>query len=395
MVGEVGDSAVTDTTRRGYGWGRRGWGRRSQRRRSQRRRSQRQPTARPPGLGFRVVRAGPVSRAAQGEPLAATAPRPRIGRRPDRVGHAAGARRHCHHLGAHVGHGGTVVGETIRCPFHGFRYDAGGRCVATEYGRAAPRSAVMGTWPVREVGGVIVAWAGAPVAEPPWEIPALDMRGWSPWKVTRYAVCGHPQETTENSVDLGHFSVVHGSRDVAQTKPLDTDGPHLTIAYRMTRQRRRAGIEWPAVSTAYDIDVWGLGWSRVEVEVQRLRLQIGSSSWPPRSRTRRGGAPPRRVHALAARCAGGWPEPVSDPRRPLRGVGRAAAQPRLRQRRRQDFSIWQHKRYLARPALAAGDGPIAPYRRWAQQFYFSPGSTPGAAGEPEAQLSGGSAGSPW
>ena len=181
---------------------------------------------------------------------------------------------YCPHLGAHVGHGGTVVGETIRCPFHGFRYDAGGRCVATEYGRAAPRSALMGTWPVREVGGVIVVWAGAPETGPTWEVPSLDMRGWSPWKVTRYAVSGHPQETTENSVDLGHFSVVHGYRDVGQTRPLDTDGPHLTIAYRMTRQRRRAGIQWPAVSTTYDIDVWGLGWSRVEVEMQSPRLRM-------------------------------------------------------------------------------------------------------------------------
>jgi hypothetical protein len=34
-----------------------------------------------------------------------------------------------------------------------------------------------------------------------------------------------------------------------------------------------------------------------------------------------------------------------------------------------DFPIWQNKAYIQRPALAAGDGPIAPYRRWATQFY--------------------------
>ena len=36
---------------------------------------------------------------------------------------------------------------------------------------------------------------------------------------------------------------------------------------------------------------------------------------------------------------------------------------------RQDFAIWQHKRYLSAPALAAGDGPIGKYRAWARQFY--------------------------
>jgi hypothetical protein len=35
----------------------------------------------------------------------------------------------------------------------------------------------------------------------------------------------------------------------------------------------------------------------------------------------------------------------------------------------QDIPIWADKRFLARPALGDGDGPIGAYRRWAQQFY--------------------------
>jgi len=35
----------------------------------------------------------------------------------------------------------------------------------------------------------------------------------------------------------------------------------------------------------------------------------------------------------------------------------------------QDFPIWENKRYVDKPALAAGDGPIGLYRRWAKQFY--------------------------
>ena len=30
----------------------------------------------------------------------------------------------CPHLGAHLGYGGKVVGETIQCPFHAWRFDA-------------------------------------------------------------------------------------------------------------------------------------------------------------------------------------------------------------------------------------------------------------------------------
>ena len=32
----------------------------------------------------------------------------------------------CPHLGAHFGHGGSVDGEDLVCPFHGWRFDADG-----------------------------------------------------------------------------------------------------------------------------------------------------------------------------------------------------------------------------------------------------------------------------
>jgi 3-ketosteroid 9alpha-monooxygenase subunit A len=34
-----------------------------------------------------------------------------------------------------------------------------------------------------------------------------------------------------------------------------------------------------------------------------------------------------------------------------------------------DLEIWEHKAYLTKPSLAAGDGPILRFRRWAEQFY--------------------------
>ena len=35
---------------------------------------------------------------------------------------------------------------------------------------------------------------------------------------------------------------------------------------------------------------------------------------------------------------------------------------------RQDVAVWEHKRYLDRPQLVEGDGPIGAFRRWARQF---------------------------
>ena len=36
---------------------------------------------------------------------------------------------------------------------------------------------------------------------------------------------------------------------------------------------------------------------------------------------------------------------------------------------KQDFAIWEHKRFVQPPALAEGDGPVGKYRQWARQFY--------------------------
>ena len=35
----------------------------------------------------------------------------------------------------------------------------------------------------------------------------------------------------------------------------------------------------------------------------------------------------------------------------------------------QDFEIWEHKGFRARPALCDGDGPIGEFRNWTKQFY--------------------------
>ena len=40
---------------------------------------------------------------------------------------------HCPHLGAHLGVGGKVEGECLRCPFHGWSFGADGQCVEIPY----------------------------------------------------------------------------------------------------------------------------------------------------------------------------------------------------------------------------------------------------------------------
>ena len=36
---------------------------------------------------------------------------------------------YCPHLGAHLGYGGRVIGDTVNCPFHGWVFNQSGDCV--------------------------------------------------------------------------------------------------------------------------------------------------------------------------------------------------------------------------------------------------------------------------
>ena len=58
----------------------------------------------------------------------------------------------CPHLGAHLGHGGRVEGEGLRCPFHAWLWDGEGRCV----GRGGETVEVFGLFERREAGVQLV-----------------------------------------------------------------------------------------------------------------------------------------------------------------------------------------------------------------------------------------------
>lgn len=61
-------------------------------------------------------------------------------------------------LGAHLGHCGEVLGERLRCGFHGMSFDPEGLCVETGYGTRPPPTARLHPWATREAYGQIFAW---------------------------------------------------------------------------------------------------------------------------------------------------------------------------------------------------------------------------------------------
>jgi nitrite reductase/ring-hydroxylating ferredoxin subunit len=276
--------------------------------------------------------------------------------------HAAEA--FCPHLGAHLGKGGRVVGETLRCPFHGFRFDGTGACVHA-YGEGTIKKALK-TLPCVDRNGWILVWGDTAGRAPTFEIPPIELDGWTPLQRYQWELDSHPQETTENSVDVGHFTEVHGYTSVGTVSPMVADGPYLTATYTMLRENPlSAGL--PQIRSTFQVHVWGLGYSQVDIAVQGLGIHSRLFVLPQATD---GTGIVLRIGTSTRHLAASLPGPLNKlPTGFLsslinRTVGDGAASDVA-----DDFEIWNHKAYLSPPALARGDGPIGQYRRYCRQFY--------------------------
>lgn len=283
-------------------------------------------------------------------------------------GRAAMLDAHCPHLGAHLGHGGRVEGEGLRCPFHGFTFDPEGACISTPYETKIPPKCQAGAWDVREQNGVVLVWYSHKGEAPSFEIPVYDLDGWMPLVTHMWTLATHPQETSENSVDLGHFGEVHKYYDLEVLDELHIEGPYLRMHYGMSR--RGFGLSKDSVSRAnFRAHVHGLGFSHVVVHEAKRNVDL--RFWVLCTPTH------GELCELRVACSA---KIVEDPKRthPALGLIPRRLASRLIQHFAfeefcgdvaQDFDIWRNKTYFHKPVLAKGDGPVGAYRRWCRQFY--------------------------
>ena len=159
----------------------------------------------------------------------------------DENGRVCVAEAVCPHLGSDLSPsgGGRVCDGRLVCPFHGFEFDTTGECVATPYANP-PRFTRLRVFETRQVADMIFAWWGIGGREPQWRLPSElpDQAGWSDLMITTLRFPGHPQETTENSVDLGHLRYVHGYDSVKRAEKVIIEGPRLESDFDFKRTQR-------------------------------------------------------------------------------------------------------------------------------------------------------------
>jgi nitrite reductase/ring-hydroxylating ferredoxin subunit len=290
------------------------------------------------------------------------------------------AEAYCPHLGAHIGLGGAVRGELIQCPFHGLGFGPDGQCVSSPDGRP-PRTARLRMFDTREVDGVIVAYhdPGGQPAE--WWIESRAPAGRWPAPTTRtWRFRGHPQEVSENSVDLAHLTELHQFRQVRVIEPVTTDGPRLAARYAI-RHRLLFNL---GVNSEFSVLVEGLGFSVVELsiplpgwEVYQLVLPTSVDETDVELRLS--------VSLRRADGVRGWRRLLGI--RPVTALAQRILASAVGAEINRDIPIWQHKRYLERPALCPGEGSIGRYRKWTRQFYTPSSQVPTSNSEP-TQLEG-------
>ncbi|NKI16185.1 Rieske 2Fe-2S domain-containing protein [Spongiibacter sp. KMU-166] len=272
---------------------------------------------------------------------------------------------HCPHLGAHLGHGGKVKGENIACPFHAWEFGGDGFCKNVPYAKNMPPKVVdkqaLRTYPVVELNQMIWAWYHPSDAPPQWEVekhPELHSDEWSAIDVYEWQINAIIQETGENAVDIAHFVTVHESPEmpvgevnidgyrrstvmdslqhaIDEHGNVDLSGENFDMG-RLETSSYGPGQTFQKFSRMFDIVMMG---TITPIDDQRIHMRFNFSM-------------PREQSEENALYGNGFRDEI------VRQVG-------------QDIPIWENKIYLEEPTLCDGDGPIAKYRKWFNQFYVA------------------------
>jgi 3-ketosteroid 9alpha-monooxygenase subunit A len=274
---------------------------------------------------------------------------------------------YCPHMGAHLAKNSTsyivrdgehVEGESIRCPFHGWRFGPDGACNHIPYSDFIPKAARLQTYPVIERAGIIWMWHDSEGLEPDIELPNFGGHygepGWVEWKIDYMGdLNSHGIEIVDNMADFGHFIPIHGATDW-QYFANEFKGPHLHQYYSAGHRTLTANPEDFLV-----LDTWYEGPGFLQSEMAgTFDSFIMISNTPVEDGVTRS------WHALMVKVHDGSRE-TTDEDRAIALMYQEASRLAFAQ----DVEIWANKRACINPLALPADGPYGKVRIWYRQFY--------------------------
>lgn len=167
---------------------------------------------------------------------------------------------HCLHRRASLFFGFIEPGG-IRCCYHGWKFDAQGKCVERPFEAHAPANLCLPAYPLQELGGLLFVYMGPDPARAPllprWDVLARD-DGKRNIVVLPVHECNWLQ-IQENTVDSVHTYYLHGHMSAVHNLPTMAQGRYF---YR------------PIESYDWDLCEWGVektlvyGGDNPEIEVR-------------------------------------------------------------------------------------------------------------------------------
>jgi nitrite reductase/ring-hydroxylating ferredoxin subunit len=285
---------------------------------------------------------------------------------------------YCAHLGAHLGYGGTVKGECIECPFHGWLWTPEGSLSEIPYAPDETRHVSLGRWETREVDGLILVWHDSFGRDPWWEWPGIrefkDTAGCYPIYPHGADHIGIrkiiPQSPVENTPDYYHFMWVHGAGQPGKPLMWEEDGHflHTRAGFVFGHGKQSTWLTPDGPLTGeIETEAWGLGLSNARFVLNDfITSQLTATT------------PVDREHSQLFDTITCVREPGSDVPEP---TGTAARMIEFQKGQiRMDFAIWENQRYVEHPPFAGGEEEhYARFRRWSRQFYVDGSAEPASA----------------
>jgi 3-ketosteroid 9alpha-monooxygenase subunit A len=262
---------------------------------------------------------------------------------------------YCAHLGAHIGHGGKVVGENIRCPFHHWEYNAEGWCQKIPYAKVMPpitkKQPIMRMLPMVERYGMIWAWYHPKCEPPSWELPPIpeieEPTGYTGSRRGTWTAHTAIQEIAENGVDFAHLKFLHGAPGIP---PAVVEFDKHVISINMANGYIVGKGYGPGLNvfhfTQGGVSATMISYTQpIAADRSQMNMSFRHKDYPQGSQEL----------AIAKKLV----DHMIGAAEGEESAGFESV----------DFIVWNNKKYRANPLLCDGDGPILQYRNWFKQFY--------------------------
>lgn len=157
---------------------------------------------------------------------------------------------------------GAVEGESLRCGYHGLRFDCSGKCIEIPGQASIPPRAKVHAYPLIERWNLAWIWMGDPAEANADLIPELPWLARTDWAYSHGCItyaCNYVL-LLDNLIDLSHTTFVHrrtiGTDDVARTPVKTTSDAGRVLVERLMNNTEPSIMYRKAGGFSGKVDRW-------------------------------------------------------------------------------------------------------------------------------------------